>query len=427
MQPLLTHRQWAPPSVPRELDCSQPPFSQYLPLHGAQQQYAHRAPPSKPRHHQPSLPLSAPPSQIKSSLYSLPNAPDASSTSSIESGNNHSPWLLTPQYAFFPATTTVTPAHTLPPQHPPYTNLENFTQPYPYHYPCPINTQPNNATANHADMSGIAETYTYTHPLTPPTHVSTSSWPKTIFNNSTHTHPYEHEANPFRHVDQSQGYMYNTHSGVDPSSFPISFAPPLYGTINYDQSNSITIPSGLNTETDHSNQHRIFRSENTASTEPSSTIDPSQLSTFPSGSGGGPRDQASNLNSETMNQSDRLPSSNSITSSVDDPTPIPINQDAKLGTSDRHHPARIQQHSHAAPSATSDGNVIGDKPSSSIIKRGRRSSSSIARSSRTTPLRKKRPPKLHLPPPTINMHLPIPPPLHSAPAAAVSRSGRSLQ
>lgn len=54
------------------------------------------------------------------------------------------------------------------------------------------------------------------------------------------------------------------------------------------------------------------------------------------------------------------------------------------------------------------------KPSST--KRGRRTSTA----SSTTLLRKKRPAQLHLPPPTTNMRLPIPPPLHSAPAAPIS-------
>lgn len=53
---------------------------------------------------------------------------------------------------------------------------------------------------------------------------------------------------------------------------------------------------------------------------------------------------------------------------------------------------------------------------SSPTKRGRRTSNA----SSTAPLRKKRPPQLHLPPPMTNMHLPIPPSLHSAPAAPIS-------
>lgn len=54
-----------------------------------------------------------------------------------------------------------------------------------------------------------------------------------------------------------------------------------------------------------------------------------------------------------------------------------------------------------------------------VHKRGRRTSIPSIKT-KTTPLRKKRPAQLHLPPPTTNMHMHITPSLHSAPAAPIS-------
>jgi hypothetical protein len=416
VQPLYTHQQWAPPSVSHQPDHSHHPFQQPSYNHGYGPATNSEPIPTATKSQQPSLSRFTTYPPIESQGYQLRGSQYSSESSSDQTASAHSPWLLTPQYAFFPTTapTSFTPSQ--PAYCPPY-HLRQYPQapfpypfPYPYPTPRPINTHPN-ATANQANADGSGngnnkhhgletesetqnEKETCNPPLAPSTHVS-SSWPTFIPHHQTQ----QHEANSLYHVtpsSTSDGYNIQP---LPPTSHPFGIAPPYHPypypdfNPNSNQSNSINIPTGTKVD---QYQH-IFRSEIPMNIEPSTKIDPSHLFSRsgvppdPTAEGGG-----------TM--SDRIISTNLVPSAS--LTPITAGS----------HSTRVQQYSHPAPLPTSDGN---DGQKTSAVKRGRRSSVSLSRS-RTTPLRKKRPPKLHLPPPTTNMHLPIPPPLHPAPAAAFS-------
>lgn len=105
---------------------------------------------------------------------------------------------------------------------------------------------------------------------------------------------------------------------------------------------------------------------------------------------------------------------------------ISVKQISSLSSSHPHPPSPAHPHPHPYPyhhhQVQQNASTVIPKPKI----RARRSTTSSSHPTpkkpltTTTPLRKKRPAKLHLPPPSANMHYPIPQPLYSAPAAPIS-------
>lgn len=315
-----------------------------------------------------------------------------------------SPWstssthqqLLTPQYPVFPSYIFTYP-QPLPQQ------ISQYPQPQPQqhdftlpHYTIPINTQQQNATHTD-DLNKNAFAYAYNY--------------STSFETTHHHDMFQHEAlAPYNNGSTGigsegrvEGYKEGCEAGlelIDPRLYPNEIN---QSSITIDANSIITIDRNSK-----STNSSIFNFPPDPESLPAEAM---PTRTDPKSSSWG------KLITGTGGESATVGASGSGTIDVHGidhdrisaiPTIPPPSMEGSADPSDLDHDY-LHEHEHVQVQAHDD-----ESPS----KRGRWSSSILSRKT-TTPLRKRRPPQLHLPPPSSNMRIPVAA-THSAPAASFS-------
>jgi hypothetical protein len=303
-----------------------------------------------------------------------------------------SPWsscssnqqLLTPQYPFFPSTIFTYPQSSQQFSQSQYTLPQNDLNMLP-HYTFPINQHPN------TQASGNATEDLYKDNIT--AYAYSTSFGPTHHHDMFQLQP-EHEAwvHNASIDNRSQG---GSGTGSEEMRYKIEYEliDPRLQEINQSiPQSSIIDASSINIDQSTSQnfipKSNIFRDSRSSPSTAEPTTDP-KLSSGGNMVMGGEQPGAGGTNDP---EHDRI-------SAVPIPIPIPPC------------PASIQPHEHEH-----------EDQSPTPTKRGRWSTSSLplfSRKSTTTPLRKRRPPQLHLPPPSSNMRIPTAT-IHSAPAASFS-------
>jgi hypothetical protein len=319
-----------------------------------------------------------------------------------------SPWsttsshqqLLTPQYPCFPSTIFAYPQPSQPQK---FSYPQHDTNALLPHYPINIHTQSQqngNATGDLC-LNNSAFAFAYS----------------TSFDTTTHQHdmfqPYQHEALAPNNANVATEEMVHGYKvGWDASGSHLHSNPRVINQSNPIPQLSIDTIDANPINVDHTSQNpktNIFRSDPMTSPKRAMpTIDP-KLSSWGNMIVGGDKHGEGAGEHETMNdpENDRIsaipvPIINP-SSSTPPPSGYAASMDRELGRGN-------------------DENEIEDGLDNiSPTKRGRWSSPSSLSSRRptTTPLRKRRPPQLHLPPPSSTMRIPIAA-THSAPAASFS-------
>jgi hypothetical protein len=340
----------------------------------------------------PSQPESTFISPITPGLIAPAPTPGACSSHQQITYPTQSPWsscstnhqLLTPQYPFFPSTIFTYPQPSLQFSQSQYPLPQNDINMLP-HYTIPINQNPNSNTQGNATEDLYKDNNTaYAY--------------STSFETSHHHDmlqlPSQHEALVHNaSIDnRSQGGSGSGTGGeemgykiecelIDPRLQEINQSIPQSSIID---ANSISIDQS--TGQNFIPKSNIFRDSRSSPRTAEPTINP-KLSSLGDMVMGGEPSGASGTNDP---EHDRI-------SAI--PIPIPPC------------PANIESNEHEH-----------EDQSPTPTKRGRWSTSSLplfSRKSTTTPLRKRRPPQLHLPPPSSNMRIPTAT-IHSAPAASFS-------
>jgi hypothetical protein len=299
-----------------------------------------------------------------------------------------SPWsscstnhqLLTPQYPFFPSTIFTYPQPSQQFSQSQFTYPQNDLNTLP-HYTFPINQNSNTQGNSTEDLYQDNNTaYTYS-----------TSFDTTHHHDMFQLQP-EHEA--WVHnasidnrsqggsgtVSEEMGYKIE-HELIDPRLQEINQSIPQSSII---ETNSINIDQS--TRQNFIPKSNIFRDSRSSPRTTEPTIYP-KLNSGVNMVMGGEQSRAGGTNDPEHDRNSAIP------------IPIPPC------------PANIESHQHGH-----------EDQSPTPTKRGRWSTSSLplfSRKSTTTPLRKRRPPQLHLPPPSANMRIPTAT-IHSAPAASFS-------
>jgi hypothetical protein len=403
-QPLYTNSPWIPPDpysrdqqnagydtypylvTPQILQPNQPSSlpiladnSTYLtPLHPSSDQFSPITPiflppaPCPVDHTTPDVNQYHPQYPEPSTTITNTQSPYSSSTTSQQ--------ILTPQYPFFPSNIFAYP-HPLPqPRH--EHDLYQSQAELPINYPNPDTQQ--NATADlytYPDNTSFAyETQIQTRTTSCQDASHGSFGMGVVVPSTSHQHDmFQHEHDVGFASLAADGARYKASNRMDVSCHP-SFHPCSSRHINHQHINGGASPI----EKNHVN---IFRSSPPAILMP--TIDP-KLSSWGNMISGGSADKLSvDVDVNDYQDHDRVN------------IPHPTNQ-GDANTNGRN----------ADPTTS-----ITDVTSKPTLERSKWVSST---KKATTPLRKRRPPQLHLPPPSKHMRIPIPTSIHSAPAASFS-------